>query len=287
MNHTIALKKSYSHCRNVAKREAGNFYYSFLLLPKEKRYAMCAIYAFMRHSDDLSDNAATINKKTECLQNWRKALQNAYTGIYGNNLIFPAFHDTVKKYNIPIEYFEELISGTEMDLSISSYQTFPELYKYCYRVAGVVGLVCLHLYGFNDEKAKKLAEICGIGFQLTNILRDLEEDATMGRVYLPLDDFSRFNYNIEDLKNKIVNEKFISFMDFQVNRARNYYEQSKPLLKMVNPESRPALSAIMGIYRGVLEKIASYRYMVFGKRVRLNTLEKLAIVAKAYLQPVA
>lgn len=248
---------------------------------------MCAIYAFMRKSDDLSDDAGITNNKAESLQNWRKSLRNAYIGIYGNNIIFPAFHDTVKKHNIPIEYFEELISGTEMDLSISSYKTFEELYKYCYRVAGVVGLVCLHLYGFKDEKAKKLAEVCGIGFQLTNILRDIEEDATMGRVYLPLDDFSRFNYNVEDLKNKKVNEKFISFMDFQVKRARIYYEQAKPLIKMVDTDSRPALSAIMGIYRGILEKIALRRHMVFGKRVRLNLLEKLAIVAKTYFQPVA
>lgn len=281
----VDLQVSYSHCRQIAWQEARNFYYSFLILPKAKRDAMCAIYAFMRTSDNLSDDEGSIQTKQEALNKWRTLLRNAYNGEYENNLIFPAFHYTVQQYNIPIDYFEELINGAEMDLSVSSYKTFDELYKYCYRVAGIVGLVCIHIYGFHDNQAKVLAEACGIGFQLTNILRDLEEDARMGRVYLPEEDLERFNYTPEDLKKSVVDNRFISLMKFQVERAQSYYEQARPLIGMIDPPSRPALSAMIGIYRGILNKITAKKHLVFGDRVRLSALEKLAVVAKACWHP--
>src|SRR5690242_14558024 len=153
---TSTLAASYEHCSHVAKTQARNFYYSFLTLSPEKRASMCAIYAFMRYSDDVSDEAASDRSKERQMAEWRAALERALRGDYGNSLILPAFHDTVQKYQIPERYFHELIDGTEMDLTKSRYETFAELHQYCYRVASVVGFVCIHVWGFEEAEGKAL-----------------------------------------------------------------------------------------------------------------------------------
>jgi phytoene synthase len=279
-----ALARSYAHCMSVAKREAKNFYYSFTVLPREKKAAMCAIYAFMRYSDDISDEAALSSSKHDLLPRWRAALDRAFEGDYGDSQILPAFHDVTRKYAIPKRFFHDLIDGTEMDLTKTRYETFEELYQYCYRVASIVGLVCIHVWGFEGgEEAYVPAEACGIGFQLTNILRDLKEDAERGRIYLPQEDLRRFDYSEEDLRQGVIDARFKALMQFQVERAHDHYERSLPLIPMLSTEGKPAFISMYRIYRGVLEQIEAQNYDVFTERARLSKAKKISIMAQAWL----
>jgi phytoene synthase len=209
----------------------------------------------MRYSDDVSDSAAPTSEKAAELRAWHETLDRALAGDFGESLILPAFHDAVNRYQIPAEYFHQLISGTEMDLAIHSYRTFEELYQYCYHVAGVVGLCSLHMFGFRDPYAKQLAERCGIAFQLTNILRDIEEDAAVGRIYLPLEDLERFGYAPEMLSNRIRNQAYVELMRHEIARAGAYYDEAAPLIELVEPESRPALWTLVSIYRRILRVV--------------------------------
>ena len=176
------VERSYAYCRHVARTQARNFYYSFLLLSKPQRDAMCAVYAFMRYCDDLSDGPGTATPAT--MQRWREELDAALHGRYGANQCWPAFHDAVRRYKIPHRYFHEMIDGVSSDLQPRDIQTFDELYRYCYQVASVVGLTITHIFGFDSPGALPLAEKCGIAFQLTNIIRDVKEDQEKGRIYL-------------------------------------------------------------------------------------------------------
>jgi phytoene synthase len=271
----------------VARTKARNFYYSFLALPRAKRRALCAIYAFMRFTDDISDRQGDGSQKAADLNLWREALDNALAGDYSASLILPAFHDTVRLYAIPREYFDELIAGAEMDLRVSRYPVFAETYRYCYRVASVVGLVCIQVFGLRDradlQRARELAECCGVAFQLTNILRDLKEDAAAGRVYLPLEDLDAFGYSVEELSAGAVNEAFLDLMRFQVGRARAFYDRARELLSLIAPDSRPALWAMMEIYRGILGEIERQGYNVFAHRIGLGAATKWRILLRAWL----
>src|SRR5579872_4864945 len=205
---TPELERSYEYCKHVAKTQARNFYYSFTVLPPEKRAAMCAVYAFMRYSDDISDEAALTAGKHDQMRRWREALDRAFEGDYGDSPILPAFHDTTQRYAIPKRFFYELIDGAEMDLTRTRYETFDDLYGYCYHVASVVGFVCIHIWGFaGGESTYAPAEACGVAFQLTNILRDVKEDAERGRIYLPLEDLRRFDYSEEDLLRGVTDQR--------------------------------------------------------------------------------
>ncbi len=276
----ISLEESFAHCRRVAKTRAKNFYYSFVLLSREQKDAMCAVYAFMRYSDDISDEGdPPVEVRREALERWRSALTQALAGNVGDDPILPAFQATVERYKIPHGYFYDLIDGMESDLHPQRYETFDQLYGYCYRAASVVGLTVVHIYGFSDPGALELAEKCGIGFQLTNILRDVPEDAGMGRVYLPAEDLSRFGTTPEAL---IAGEEPPrDLMAFEWKRARDYYEEAAPLLGLVRPASRPALWAMMAIYYGILLRIERQGYNVYDKRPRLSALEKSWIVLRA------
>jgi phytoene synthase len=281
---TTTLEESYAYCTHVAKTQAKNFYYSFVVLPPEKRSEMCAIYAFMRYSDDISDEAALSSTKHDLLPRWREALTRALDGDYGDNKILPAFHDVVKRNNIPARFFHELIDGAEMDLTKTRYETFEELYQYCYRVASVVGLVCLHVWGFSGGEATYIpAEACGIAFQLTNILRDLKEDAERGRIYLPLEDLRRFGIEEADLIRGVFDNRFHALMKFETERAREYYRKAAPLLREIDPDSRPTFVIMFRIYRGLLERIEEQNYNVFASRARLSTAKKVGIVARVWL----
>src|SRR5215475_14224266 len=186
------LANSYNHCRAIARAAARNFYYGFLLLPAEKRDAICALYAFMRHADDLADSDGKAASKRDRLKSWSAALDQAIAGSYGRSLVLPALHHTIKKYKIPPSYFHDLMEGAEMDLSVATYPSFERLERYCYCVAGTVGLCCVRVFGFDDPHALELASRLGTAFQLTNILRDVSEDYGMGRIYLPQEDLKRF-----------------------------------------------------------------------------------------------
>ena len=243
---------------------------------------MCAIYAFMRYADDLSDQDVPPRAtRAALLDRWRRDFHVALEGEYGNDPVLPAFHETVRKYAIPPKYFSDLIDGVTSDLSTTCYRTFDDLYRYCYRVASVVGMTTVHVFGFDSPEALRLAEKCGIAFQLTNILRDIPEDARLGRVYLPQEDLDRFGLKAEDLQTGRLGSRFRELMEFEWHRAERYYRESAPLLKMVRPECRAALWAMISIYHRILGRIRTERYDVFARRPRLSATEKMWIVAQA------
>jgi 15-cis-phytoene synthase len=274
------LIASYKSAEAVA-RSRSNFYYSFIVLPPEKRRAFCAVYAFMRYCDDVSDGAGSKEAKCVMLRDWRFQLDAVFAGTFPNNGILPAFLDTVTSFSIPAEYFHWVIDGAEMDLSIFQYETFEDLYKYCFHVASAVGLVCLQIFGFGEPHAKKYAEQCGIAFQLTNILRDVKEDAEIGRIYLPLEDLKRFGYSPEELRQGVLDERFRKLMRFETERARDYYSSARKLIPLVDEGSRPALWAMIRIYERILDKIEQKQFDVFHTPIRLASTEKLSIALKA------
>ncbi len=275
------LAASYRLAEMTARQRARNFYYSFVVLPGEKRHALCAVYAFMRCCDDISDGVESLEAKRAGLQRWRQQLDTILTSQLPCDSIFPAFRDSVRRFSIPAEYFHWIIDGAEMDLTVDRYDTFQELYRYCFDVASAVGLVCLHIFGFRDDRAKEYAEHCGIAFQLTNILRDVREDAEMGRIYLPGEDLRRFEYQPRELREGILDDRFRRLMTFEAERAAEYYARGRKLLPLVDPISRPALWAMIEIYSRILGKIRRRNYDVFRNRVRLANSEKALIMFRA------
>jgi phytoene synthase len=276
------VEKSYAYCRQVARLRARNFYYSFVLLPKPQRNAICAMYAFMRYCDDLSDEPAAPGCPADAaIDRWRADLDAALEGGFSGHPVWPAFHDTATRYKVPPEYFYEMIDGVRSDLTPRRIQTFDELYRYCYRVASVVGMTVIHIFGFQSPDALQYAEKCGIAFQLTNILRDVHEDAQRGRIYLPAEDLERFHVPPEDLGEGKRTEEFVQLMEFEAARARSYYKESAPLIELVDRHSRPSLWALIQIYSRLLERIEQTNYDVLSRRVELKGREKLAIIAKA------
>ncbi len=275
-----SVEASYAYCRGVARRRARNFYYSFVLLSRERKNAMCAMYAFMRYCDDLSDEpGATLAP----IERWRAALGRALAGNFDEHPVWPAFHDAVTRYQIPHQYFYDMIDGVASDLSPRPIATFDDLYGYCYRVASVVGLTTIHIFGFNDARAPELAEKCGIAFQLTNILRDVKEDAANGRVYLPSEDLARFGVSARDLQADRRSPPFLRLMEFEAERARRYYEEARPLIGMVDRRSRSSLWALIAIYSGLLDRIRASGYDVLTRRVSMPAWQKSWIVVRAAL----
>ncbi|HLI83780.1 MAG TPA: phytoene/squalene synthase family protein [Bryobacteraceae bacterium] len=274
------IDQSYDYCRGVARKRAKNFYYSFLLLSAQQRASMCAIYAFMRYCDDLSDEPGATRA---AIERWREQLEDALEGRFSGHPVWPAFHHTVRRFGIPQEYFREMIEGVASDLEPRRIATFDELYRYCYQVASVVGLTIVHIFGFDTRSVLPLAEKCGVAFQLTNILRDIKEDAGMGRIYLPREDLERFGVSEKDLSAGNLSEPFLRLMRFEAARARAYYEESMPLLDLVHPRSRPSLWALIAIYSRLLDRIEAVNYDVFTRRVRLSAVEKSCILARAAL----
>lgn len=274
------IERSYAYCRSVARSRARNFYYSFLLLSAQQRKAMCAIYAFMRYCDDLSDEPGATRA---AIDRWREEMENALEGRFSGHPVWPAFHHTVRRFGIPHEYFREMIEGVASDLEPRQIETFEHLYRYCYQVASVVGLTIVHIFGFDTPRALPLAEKCGVAFQLTNILRDIREDAERGRVYLPGEDLSRFGVCAADLKTGRRTDPFLRLMRFEAARARAYYTEALPLLDLIHPRSRPSLWALITIYSRLLERIERSNYDVLSHRVRLSGVEKSWIVLRALL----
>jgi 15-cis-phytoene synthase len=273
-----AIDQSYEYCVKVARSRAKNFYYSFVLLSAQQRKAMCAIYAFMRYCDDLSDEPGATQG---AIERWRGELSEALQGRFSGHPVWPAFHHTVRRFGIPHEYFYSMIDGVSSDLEPHRIESFDELYRYCYQVASVVGLTIIHIFGFDTRSTLPLAEKCGVAFQLTNILRDIREDAEKGRIYLPAEDLRRFGVSDSDLRAGNRNEAFLKLMQFEAARARSYYVESAPLLDLIHPRSRPSLWALISIYSRLLERIEARNYDVFASRVRLPLWEKSWIVVRA------
>ena len=273
----MTLEESYAWSEGVARSQAKNFYYSFLLLPRPQRRAMCAIYAFMRYCDDLSDDEG-IPDRAAAIARWRTDLDAALAGSAGDHAVWPAFIDAVTRYKIPHQYFYDMIDGVSSDLEPRRIQTFEELYDYCYHVASVVGLTVIHIFGFESQDALLLAEKCGIAFQLTNILRDVREDAEKNRVYLPAEDLARFAVAAPTFEPR---ERFIELMQFEAQRARDYYRESAPLVGLIDPGSRASLRALIGIYSRLLDRIVASDYDVLARRVRVPTWEKLWVLMRS------
>lgn len=294
--HPLQLRAAYSVCRHIARSAAKNFYYGFLALPARKRNALSAVYAFMRRADDISDDPSIpAEQRREKLADWMNAFRRVVEGERTDDPVLFALADAQKRYNIPLQWLEKLVQGTGMDVAGQpenatgatpqlSYDTFDQLYGYCYHVASVVGLVCIRIFGYRDPRAEKLAEETGVAFQLTNILRDVKEDASMGRVYLPREDFARFGLGAQALANGSAPRSLRPLLEFEAQRAREYYRAANELLPLINEDSQAALWTLVEIYRRLLEKIAARDYDVFTRRVALSPAEKLAVMVKGWLR---
>jgi len=292
--HPLQLQGAYSVCRHIARSAAKNFYYGFLVLPGPKRDAISAVYAFMRRADDISDDPLLpVEQCRRKLDNLMQALWRVAAGERTDDAVLFALADSQKRYNIPLDLLEKLVQGTEMDVPPSKatsgagaphlqYETFDQLYDYCYHVASVVGLICIRIFGYRDPRAEKLAEHTGVAFQLTNILRDVREDAQLGRVYLPREDFARFGLDVHVLTNGSAPQALRPVLEFEALRARGFYKAAEELLPLIDEDSRPALWALVEIYRRLLERIIACNYDVFSQKIRLSTAEKLSVLGKGF-----
>lgn len=285
-----AVEQSYAFCEKLARAQAKNFYLSFLLLPKPQRRAMCAIYAFMRYCDDFSDDervdGALIADRPAAIAQWSREMHAALAGNLPDHPVWPAFADAVHRYRIPRHYLDGMIEGVSSDVArpdrpAPRMESFGDLYRYCYHVASVVGLTIIHIFGFDSPQAIPLAEKCGIAFQLTNILRDVREDAENGRIYWPSEDLVRFGVQPADLRGTTLTPALRNLLEFEATRAREYYDESAPLVDLIHPGSRASLRALIGIYSRLLDKIVASNYDVMSRRVRVPAAEKMWILAKA------
>jgi squalene synthase HpnC len=288
---------SYAECHRIARAARSNFYYAFYLLPKAKRDGLAALYAFMRLVDDVADRGETVETTQRGLAKWRAAFDEAVTGrsrffdgtavksrgepLYGEAEVLPALVDTMRRFSMPARYLHDLISGAEMDLTVKSYPTFDRLREYCYRVAGTVGLTCTHVFGYCDPRALDLAERLGLAFQLTNIIRDVREDAALGRVYIPDEDLARYSVSPADFSRKEATLGVRELLRFEADRAWRIYEECSELLDLIDADSRGALWLLVRTYSALLARIESVDFAVFGERVRLSKAEKMTLLARA------
>jgi phytoene synthase len=259
------IEASYRWCEALARQQAGNFYHAFRLLPFAQRRAMCALYAFMRVTDDLADEPGEVALQRARLTAWRQQLDDC-TG----HPLFPAFRHTIERYGIPRRYLTDVIDGVEMDLYVDRYATFPELYGYCYRVASAVGLCCVHIWGHDGAEALQHAEAAGIALQLTNILRDVAEDAGRGRLYLPQEDLATFGVSETEVMTGQMSGHLRELLAFQARRAYTYYEAARPLERQLPPAGRAVFSVIWGTYRGLLDRIVASDYDVYSRRLSVS-----------------
>ena len=275
--------EAYAHCQRVTKAEAKNFYYAFVTLPGPRRRAIYAAYAFCRMCDDIADESMSVEEKLRQLGEVERALEQAEYG-QPEGPVYQALAHAVEEYDIPWEDLIEVIRGVEMDLTITRYETFDDLRAYCYRVASVVGLICIQVCGYSDPKAREYAIDLGLAMQLTNILRDIREDSELGRIYLPQEELARFGYTEEQLMAGEVNENFEQFMGFQVARARDYFTKGKQLLKLLPLRTRACPSVLGGIYSRVLDRIEDKGYDVYERRISLPSREKLFLTVRLWCQ---
>jgi 15-cis-phytoene synthase len=296
------LSHAYAVCRGISRRAAKNFYYGFMVLPSEKRDALSAVYAFMRHADDISDESGVDPQiKRQKLTEWLDSAKAVFAGKATDDPVLMALGDAQKKFKIPPELFEKLVYGTSLDLDIPPAsaeapailcETFEDLKQYCYYVASVVGLVCIKIFGYQDTKAEFLAEDCGLAFQLTNIIRDIKEDASMGRIYIPAEDLVRSkltaaNFTSSTLQDPAQVQQLRPALEYEADRARKYYESAKWLMELIDEDSRAALWVLVEIYSRLLKKITDRNYDVLTERVRLTLWEKLKVLSRGFLLRIA
>jgi phytoene synthase len=277
-----SVERSRAYCEQLTRASARNFYYGLKLLPEPKRSAMFAIYAYMRLVDDIADDddGRSLDRRVSDLEAWRLQTHSVLQGLAADDgqQLWPAFADVVERYRLPHRIFDDVIEGQKQDLDFRPFKDFQELFAYCYRVAGVVGLASIYIWGFEGgPDTEFLAVQRGVAFQLTNILRDLREDARKGRIYLPLDELAAMHVCTDDLERGTGGTHFLELMRFQIERAEAFYEKSAGLERRISPDSRPTLIAMTEIYRGLLKKVAYQPERVLRERVSLSLISKLRI----------
>jgi phytoene synthase len=287
---------AYSVCKGITRTAAKNFYYAFLVLPRRKREALCAVYAFMRRCDDIADDTTLSREdRHNKLAEWLNKVHRALAAQPTDDPVLLALTDAQRRFQIPVGLLDQLAFGTAADLDYQEpaagmpleprYQTFEELRQYCYGVASVVGLVCIKIFGYRDPAAEPLAESCGLAFQLTNIIRDVNEDVAMGRIYFPQEDLAQCRLSAADLGAKNLDlARIRPLLAMEADRARQCYVSGEELIPLVNEDSQPALWVLITIYRRLLEKIALKQYDVFSERVRLTVPEKVTVLGKGILK---
>jgi len=274
------LTAAYDHCQALTKREAKNFYYGFMLLPARQRRAIYAAYAFARECDDIVDAGLPAEEASLRLAAYRESLDRCLEG-HPQGPVFLALRDAIDSYRIPHEYFYRLIEGVETDLTVRRYGTFEELKRYCYLVASVVGLISISIFGYRGgEQARRHAADLGIALQLTNILRDIQEDLQRDRIYLPLDELARFGYAEDDLREGVANDAFRRLMAFQAERAGQYFESGRRLLPYLSRRARACVGVMASIYSTILDDIQREPETVLKRRVSLSAGQKLALAGR-------
>ncbi len=315
------ISTSYEFCEELTRREAGNFYHSFKYLPEAKRKSIMAYYAFCRRADDIADgdfvdvfpggssddpesvsyrtnierlspgdpvlDRSAYNDKMSQLFYYRKKLSTAYGGVTSTDPIFIALKDTVMRHGIQRQLLDDMISGMENDFHKNRYQTFEELYSYCYRVASTVGLVCIEIYGYDDPIAKEYAESWGIFMQLINIIRDVSEDAERDRIYLPLDDLARWGISEADIKSGkelVSHPGWAPFVEEYLERADGYRKRAFKLLSHLDKSARYSPAAMASFYQSIMAKIIKKKGDVFSERIQLTKTEKILLAAYVYVR---
>tara|TARA_B100001142_G_scaffold291102_1_gene309063 strand:+ start:461 stop:1354 length:894 start_codon:yes stop_codon:yes gene_type:complete len=281
------LKDAYDHCEQVTKNQARNFYYAFITLPMRKKRAIYTAYAFCRICDDAVDNNESIIEKKRLLNTIEDNLKSGINSdilTLQNDPIILATCAIIKEFDISEQYFFDVIDGVRMDIEFKSFATFEDVKDYCYKVASVIGLICITIFGYTNPKAKDYAIDFGLAMQLTNILRDIPDDLAENRCYLAFDEMDQFNYSINLLSGSLYNNDFINLMKFEVDRAKTYFESGSMLLPLVNPDSRICLKILSKIYSKILKKIEMSNYHIFNTNYRLNTFEKLSIMGFTWLR---
>jgi 15-cis-phytoene synthase len=279
------LSTSYRWARECTRASRSSFYYSLLALPRPLFRDMCALYAFMRVSDDLGDDSRLgVADRWATMAQWRLDVDQALDGSDFRHPVLPALADVVARHSIPRESLFAVIDGVQMDLESAGFDTFAELSDYCYLVAGAVGLCCLHVWGFDSDEALPLAIDCGRAFQLTNILRDVADDARMGRCYLPREDLRRFGLTEADLQANRIDPRFRDLMAFEAARARSDFDRARRLIPLCHPPGRPILDAMIRTYAALLDAIEASGYDVFSRRISLGHWKKMAIASAAVVR---
>ena len=317
VDHAADLEVAYARCARTTRHASSNFFYAFMLLPATRRRALYAVYAFCRFIDDIADEADGKVDPADLLNRWRTELDNVYAGnVAGGGGVCDArpksggggvcdarpksggggvcdarpklrpvslaLADSVQRFSIPQQYFVEVIDGVEMDLTRRRYATFDDLRRYCYRVASAVGLICIEIFGYQNSATKLYAERLGIAFQLTNIIRDVKEDAARNRIYLPLEDLQRFGVTEDEILKSAYTPGFNRLMEFEAARARDFYREADAALAS---EDRPAMLAAEGmrlIYSALLERIERSGYRVFDGRLSVSAPRKIYLVGRAW-----
>jgi len=301
---------AYAHCRAIAKREAKNFYYAFRVLPQHKSDAMCAVYAFMRKADDLADEESlSLEARREAMAAWTAEWRASRSAVT-DDLVFLALKDTQERFGIPDDLLEQLVAGTTLDLNpqpegvlqvfvqdaagktrdMQIYENFAALHHYCYLVAAVVGLVCIRIFGYKDRRAEEFAVNTGVAFQLTNILRDVREDAERGRIYLSADLLKEYHVEPSHLlavtEGVAVTKADLALLGGLEKHAQTLYRSADELIPLLDKDSRAAMRVLVRIYHGLLDRIAADPSAVFRERVSVPTSQKLAILGVGMLQSV-